>query len=144
MSIEVDAGAGAVATGAPSGRQRAVAIAAEIFGPKPREAAIWGAGIGVIFGLPLIFGYFMIHFWAVQLVTAVQFGDETLDTSDDVYGVLFIVAVVVLVFSFVGTVGLTTLVAYVRRTSLSTILFVAFLVSFMPYVLFFQLVIVTG
>lgn len=143
MSQHVSFGESAPADTIAPTRVTSRAVFADVFGPRPVESLLWGVGIGVVFGLPLILAYFVAHFWGVQMQLELTGIGMDPGFDDEIYGVLFWVGFTVLGFALIGTVGVSVLVSFLRRARLATMLLVAFLVGLVPYLLFFILF-VTG
>lgn len=120
--------------------QRATVAArlAAVFGPRPIESIVWGAGLGLIAGAPLILSNFVLHGLVVTIVAGLMSGEPfELDT----YGDLVVLTGIVGVIAVAGTIGISMLVARLRRANLATMLLTAYFASVLPYVLFFFLVI---
>lgn len=115
------------------------ALAAETFGPRPTESALWGLGIGVLFGLPLILGYFIAHFVTLRVGLVLGNVPPSGDFTQSDYEFLLIAGMIVLSFAALGITGVSVLVSRLRRSCLGTMLLVAVFVSYIPYTLFYLL-----
>lgn len=144
MRGEVQFGVSAVedttqsAPAATARRPSAGRVLRAVFGPRPSESVAWGAGLGFVFGLPLVLGYFVAHY-AVMEFALIFGGDQLADdvANGDAMAILFGAGFGAMMFSFVGLVGIGLLVARLRQANPGTILLVGYLVSFGPYIAFF-------
>lgn len=143
MSQQVSLGESAPAGPSAAPRVTLGRVATEVFGPRPVESGVWGLGIGLVFGMPLMLAYFVAHFWGVQVQLELTGIGMDPGFDDATYQLLFWIGFTVLGFGLIGTAGLSVLVALLRRACFATIALVAFLVGLVPYLLFF-LLFITG
>ena len=129
----------AAAATEPRTRRRVLPVLAVVFGPRPIESALFGALIGFVGGIPLVWSIFFSHAIAIFF-----FGSHVLTTELETPAGLnepWVALSVALVASIVIVLEATPIVllAVFRKNSAPTMLLSAFFAGLVPYLLFFQL-----